>query len=173
MRLLVGAGLAAVLGIAIARGDAAIPGTFTVNAAQAKQVTAVVEFLRAYNRARLHPALAVLAAQPSGSDCDYRREQSFTFRGREATVRWLRGLFRDRDRLTLARIYNENANQSRVVAVEFSRRTSDSLRAMGFRNGIRPRVAAKVVFTPGTRIATFAFGPGGGDPELCRPEPAA
>ena len=30
---------------------------------QAKQVTAVVEFLRAYNKARIHPALVVLAAR--------------------------------------------------------------------------------------------------------------
>jgi hypothetical protein len=87
-------------------------------------------------------------------------------------VHWLRARFRDRDRLTLSRIYNENPNQGRAAGVEFSRRTSNSLRAMGFRNGIRPRVAAKVVFTPAGRIAVFAFGPGGGNPELCRPEPA-
>jgi hypothetical protein len=172
MKLLAVVAVASVLGIAIARGDAAIPGAFTVNATQAKQVTSVVEFLRAYNRARLKPALAVLAAQPSGSDCDYRREKAFAFRGRAATVRWLRARFRDHDRLTLARIYNENPNSGRVVAVEFSRRTSDTLRAMGFRNGVRPRVAAKVVFTPAGRISTFAFGPVGGNPEICRPEPA-
>jgi hypothetical protein len=163
------AGLAGLAGLALARGDASIPGVFTVNAQQAAQVTAVVEFVRAYNGARLRSALAVLIAQPSGSDCDYRRKRPFQFQGRTATVRWLRARFRDRDRLTLARVYNENPSGGPAVGVEFSRRTSNTLRALGFRNGIRPKVAAKVIFSGSGRIRNFAFGPVGGDPQLCRP----
>ena len=61
----------------------------------------------------------------------------------------------------------EPSSGSHVVAVSYARRTSDSLRALGFRDGIAPHVATKVVFTTtDDRIRAFA---NGGSEELCRP----
>ena len=73
----------------------------------------------------------------------------------------------------LESVRNENPDPStgaHVVAVAYARRTSDTLRALGFPNGINPQAATKVVFTAtDDRIRAFANGPFGGPSELCRP----
>jgi len=75
--------------------------------------------------------------------------------------------------LVLESVRNENPDPStgaHVVAVAYARRTSDTLRALGFPNGINPQAATKVVFTAtDDRIRAFANGPFGGPSELCRP----
>lgn len=150
-------------------GSASKSTTFSLDAAQAGQVSVVVQFVRAYNAARLNEALTALSSDAGVSDCDYRRVRAVEFSGRAAVARWLRQRFADRDRLVIGRIYNENPDGTRVVGVEFLRRTSRTLAALGFPKGIRPKGTAKVVFAPQGTMRTFANGPVGGSREDCRP----
>ena len=136
-------------------------------------VATLVAFLDAYNAGRVDAALALLTADVSVSDCDYRAVGVTFANGTEAARRWLLDRAADHDQLVLESIRNENPDPttgSHVVAVAFTRRTSDTLRSLGFPNGIAPGLADKVVFT-GTddRIRGFANGPGGGSAEFCRP----
>ena len=77
----------------------------------------------------------------------------------------------DADQLTIEQILNENRGDSHVAGVVFARRTSNTLRRLGFAEGIQPKLAAKVVvFYEPTRIIGFGNGLGGGDQNFCRPE---
>ncbi len=144
--------------------------TFKMNAAQAQNVRSVIEFLNAYNSRKLAPALASFGATAAVSDCDYRRVRAVRFAGKVAITQWLRARFADHDRLTLGTVWNADPNFDDVVSVDFTRRTSDTLRRLGFPNGIGPKLAAKVVFASNHRVKGFGFGPYGGDPSFCVPE---
>lgn len=145
-------------------------GTFSLSTRQAREVATVVAFLDAFNSQRLRQALALLSPDVVVSDCDYRQERSVEFVGQAEVVTWLRRRFADRDRLVVRRIVNENPKQpTGVLAVEYARRTSKSLAALGFPKGIEPQLATKVRFTSGEspRISTFANGAVGGRWESC------
>ena len=147
--------------------------TFQISASQARIVATLIAFLDAYNAGHVDTALAMLTPDVVTSDCDYRGVRVTTANGTAAVREWLRERADDHDQLVLESVANENpdpASGSHVVAVTYSRRTSDTLRALGFPNGIAPQLASKVVFTAtDDRIRAFANGPFGGDPQLCRP----
>ena len=146
------------------------PGVFSLSAAQAREVAVVVEFLRACNAGQLEAALAMFAGNPGVSDCDYQAVEDVEFHGPAEVGRWLRQRIAEHDVLTVARIFNENPDQPvGGVGVEYQRRSSDTLRALGFPNGITPTLATKVVFSADDRIERFANGPFGGPAEACRP----
>ena len=134
------------------------PLTFAVGAEQARYVATVVQFVDAFNAGAVDTALALLADNVVGGDCDYGRRALITFQNRRDAEAWLRGRAADHDRLEIAHVVNENpdpATGSRVVAVGWLARKSDLLRA-----AIVPTGAAKVVFTPdGLRIVAFNNGP--------------
>ena len=159
------------LGLPAASADRRTPTTFSLSPLQAQEVSVTVRFIAAFNGRQLHPALALLTPGVSVSDCDYKKVQVVSADGRQEVARWLRQRFADRDRLTVARVFDENPDQPLgVVGVEYSRRTSKTLRALGFPNGIVPKLASKVGFsTKPLRIRAFANGPYGGDPNSCRP----
>lgn len=145
---------------------------FSLTGRQAEEVSVAVRFIGAFNARQLRQAVALLASNAVASDCDYRAVKAVEFRGRRDVTRWLRARFADRDRLTVARIGNGNpAQPTGVVGIEYSRRISRTLRALGFVAGIKPALASKVVFTEQgpIRILKFANGPVGGSPEFCRP----
>lgn len=147
--------------------------TFALNARQAEEVSVVVRFIDAFNQRRLRTALALLTPSVEVSDCDYGRVRSTAARGRRHVRIWLRQRFRDRDHVEVARIWNANPEQpSGVVGVDWARRTSNTLRSLGFPAGIKPQLGAKVTFmtTKPVRILRFANGPVGGSPESCRPQ---
>jgi hypothetical protein len=164
-------GATSILALPAASAERGTPSTFSVSARQAREVTVTVQFIAAFNGRRLGPALALLAPSVNVSDCDYKNERAVSFGGRHDVARWLRRRFADRDRLTPSRIFNENPSQPvGVVGVEYRRRTSNTLRGLGFAKGIVPKLASKVVFTTQpVRIRVFANGPVGGDPSSCRP----
>jgi hypothetical protein len=167
--------LAAVVAVGAARSATTLrrPATFSLTRYQAEEVSALVRFLDAFNTRRLQDALATLHPSARIGDCDYRSVSAVNVQGRREIARWLRQRFADHDRLIASRIAAENPGQPEgVVLVEYARRTSDTLRALGFPNGIEPRAATKVVFTQAQppRILAFGNGPGAGPPEpLCRP----
>jgi len=133
-------------------------------------VATLVAFLDAYNAGRVDAALALLTSDVVASDCDYRAASSVSVSGIEAARRWLQQRADDHDQLVLESVANENpdpATGSYVVAVSYARRTSDTLRALGYPNGLSPRLATKVVFsTSDDHIRAFA---NGGNSEFCRP----
>jgi hypothetical protein len=149
------------------------PVPYELTPVQAEQVRLTVEFVNAFNAHRLRPAVAVLAPNALGSDCDYRRVRAGRFFGKAQIAAWLRWRFADRDHLDVARIFNENPEGAdQAVGLDYRRRTSHTLRALGFPHGIKPQLGSKVVFTLGRRplrIARFANGPVGGSADLCRP----
>ena len=136
-------------------------------------VATLVAFLDAYNAGRVDAALALMAEDAGISDCDYRAIHVVSADGRDAMRQWLRDRAADHDQLVVDYIFNENpepTSGSHVIGVVYARRTSDTLRALGFPNGIDPSTASKVVFTAtDDRIRSFANGPFGGDQQACRP----
>ncbi len=147
--------------------------TFTLSGEQAQEIAVFMDFLRAYNNGRLDEALALLAEDVGVSDCDYQNIKVVTFQGKLQAADWLRQRISDHDRLEVSRIANENPDPGsgrHVIGVEYSRRTSLTLAKLGFGDGITPRLASKVIFTPEPAlIQSFANGPYGGGPEPCRP----
>ena len=164
-------GATSLLALPAASAEKGAQTTFSLSAAQAREVSLTVQFITAFNGRRFHQTLALLTQRVSVSDCDYKNVRVVSLDGRQAVGRWLRQRFADHDRLIPARIYDENPDQPfGVVGVEYSRRTSDTLRRLGFPKGIVPKLASKVGFaTQPLRIRAFANGPYGGDPNLCRP----
>jgi hypothetical protein len=164
-------GATSILALPSASAERGPPVTFSLSALQAQEASVTVQFIAAFNGRQLGRALDLLTPRASVSDCDYKNVRAVSFGGRQSVARWLRRRFADRDRLTPTRIFNENPSQPvGVVGVEYGRRTSNTLRALGFAKGIVPEGATKVVFTSKpVRIRVFANGPVGGDPDACRP----
>jgi hypothetical protein len=139
---------------------------------QAREVSVLVRFVGAFNARRLKPALGLLRKDVKISDCDFENVRVVSFSGHRGAERWLRRRFADHDRLTIGRVANEDPNfPTGALAVDYARRTSDTLRALGFGAGIVPKLGTKVVFAKGkpVRIAGFGNGPLGGSREFCRP----
>jgi len=152
------------------------PGVFTLSAFRARQVSTVVRMIDAYNAGRLDEVMPLLDDGISWSDCDYKAVAIVALVGRTPVVSYLRGRFADHDQFTMANVWNQNpgADGAQTVGVDFSRRMSDTIRALGFPSGIRPALASKVIFdSRGDRITGFANGPGGGSTDVCRPPPSA
>jgi hypothetical protein len=174
-RIAVGAaGLLAIAAVATAHGSggASRPAPYSLVGRQAQEVAVAIRFVNAFNAHNLRQALATFEPNAIGSDCDYGHVQVVRFSGKPAIAAWLRGRFADGDHLGIARIFNENADQPvGVLGIEWAIRRSKTLRRRGFAHGIVPQLSAKVVFARGfpPRITAFANGPGGGDPNSCRP----
>jgi hypothetical protein len=152
------------------------PARFAVDANQARQIDVVVRFLDAYNAGRVREALAQFRATddraqrprlPFAGDCDYAHNTSDGAFGRRGIGAWLRKRVADHDRLTLGSIRNDT-HDTRVLLVLYARRTSDTLRRLGFPRGVAPAHGAKVVFTPTRRTRIVGWG-GGGSHEACTP----
>jgi len=144
---------------------------FRVGPLQVRMASTLQRFLDAYNAGSVDAAASLLTDDAGGSDCDYREVRVRLFNGRAAFVVWLEERAADHDHLELGTVFNENPEGGPVVGAGFARRTSDTLRRLGFPNGIHPKQVAKVIFSEdGSRIRAFANGPYGGDQEVCRPK---
>ena len=140
------------------------PTTFTLTRVQAEEVNALVGFLTAYNRRDLRAALSYFTTGPRrshfprASDCDYRRRKTVVFLFREGVKRWLRQRFADHDHLTLSRVHDDNPTEPvGVVAISYARRTSDTLRKLGYSRGIVPQAEQKLPFVFVRGKAKFNF----------------
>jgi hypothetical protein len=142
------------------------PRTFVVSRLQADEIAAVVGFIRAYNRRDLKAALGYLESKKAAhgqdttaaTDCDYRRQTAKIYVFRSGFARWLRQRFADHDRLILAQILDQNPAQPvGVVGVKFARRRSDTLRKLGFPNGIVPQITMKLPLHFEKGLVKFPF----------------
>jgi hypothetical protein len=148
------------------------PGVFTLSAIRARQVSTVVRMIDAYNAGRLDEVMPLLDDGINWSDCDYRTVALVALIGKTQVVSYLRQRLADHDQFTIADVWNQNPGPdgAQTVGVDYRRRSSDTIRALGFPDGIRPALATKVIFdSTGDGITRFANGPGGGSTEVCRP----
>jgi hypothetical protein len=147
--------------------------TFDLTAEQAQEVAVFMNFIRAYNNGRLDKALASLSDNVGVSDCDYQNIKVVTFQGKSQVAGWLQQRISDHDWLEVSRIENENPDPGtgrHVIGVVYAHRKSMTLSKLGFSDGITSMLVSKVIFTSGPAlIQSFANGPYGGDPTLCRP----
>ena len=106
------------------------------------------------------------------SDCDYQTIKNMGFAGKSEVTLWLRQRIADHDHLSVNGVFGGSAIEPTVFGVDFSQRTSDTLRRLGFPNGIRFQGTAKVILTSDLkRIDTVALGPGPlNDGTPCRPQ---
>jgi hypothetical protein len=173
-RMAIGAAaLAATATIAVAHGSSgpARPTTYSLVGRQAQEVGVTIRFVNAFNARNLREALATFAVNAGGSDCDYRDARVVGLGGKRGIAAWLRRRFADDDHLGIGRVFNENPAQAvGGLGIDWAIRRSKTLRRLGFPRGIVPQGSAKLVFTTGSppRIARFANGPFGGDPNACR-----
>ena len=128
----------------------------------------VDRFLDAFNAGDVAHAMSLVADDVLGSDCDYRASSVVVISGRDSFAAWMRERAADHDRLVRGD-FQAGQDGAPVLGMPVINRTSDTLRALGFTQGIRQQIAAKVILSSdGLRIKAFANGPGGGDPDLCR-----
>jgi hypothetical protein len=147
------------------------PAVFTLSAIRARQVSTVVRMIDAYNLGRIDEVLSLLDDSVVWTDCDYKAIALVALGGKTQVAPYLKLRFADHDQYEIESVWNQNpgADGALTVGLDYSRRASDSLRALGFSNGIRPSLASKVVFdSTGSRITRFANGPYGGSAETCR-----
>lgn len=144
------------------------PRPYAVGSRWLSPLKTLATFEDAYSAGNLDAALAVLAADVVMNDCDYTTGQVVDVQGKEGAARLLQAKLADRDRRQAGRVYNESG-QPGVVGVVWASRVSDSLSSGGFASGIRQQLPAKVVFTEGGLIRTFANAGSGGLATACRP----
>ena len=129
----------------IALTVASPPSQFTP--IQAQGAATVVAFLNAYNAGDLSSALALLTDTVIVTDCDYRSATANRFDGKNQVVTWLQQRIADHDNLVLQvqQPGVPNVAGSFAMAISYERRTSDTLRSLGFPSGITPRLATKAI----------------------------
>lgn len=140
-----------------------------MTAVQARAADVILAFFDAYNAGNVSAAVNLVTDDILLSDCDWARRSMVTASSKEDVAVWLRGRIADHDRFVVTEL---DFGQPReigpfAVAVGFER-TSDTLRSLGFRSGIQPRVGIKVVVTKdGDRLMAFQAG----STEFCRDNP--
>ena len=147
---------------------------FRVSGDEAAAISTVERFIESINAGDLGATTSLLAADVTGSDCDYAHGTVTVYNGGPSFNGWLRGLIADHDRFKVGHIYNENDAFTPVMGVEFAKRSGDLFTRLGYPGGVVPREDAKVVLTPDmAQIRAFALGPGGANPgtvaDVCSP----
>jgi hypothetical protein len=138
-----------------------------------RNVPVIKAFVDAYNAGRLQDALDLFTADGLVSDCNYRPVSVVQIKGEEAIRQWLYERIADHDHLVIDQAYNTSGDP-RVLGVSWRSRSSKTLSRLGFRDGIRPQLGAKVIFSEAhDRIQVFANGPVGGPLSSCQPGPVA
>ena len=146
----------------------------------ATDAATVSAFLDAYNAGQRDRALGYLTDDADFSDCTYPTGNWVDNQGKEAVTAWVSARLADHDHLIVASIDDNNPMNAahHVVGVTYVKRTSDTLRALGFADGMTPPLATKVILTAdGQQIQRFANGPVGASRDfvdrVCRPSPRA
>lgn len=159
------------------RGEEVTPASLTTKETapptagrDARAEAVVSDLLRAYNAGQIHEVMALVDDEITWSDCDYGATKAFALTGKDRLADWLQRAFTDHDSLDVM-VIRVTPGTPPVGEVIYRRRTSDTLRSLGFPDGIKPKSGTKVALTPTSdRILAFANGPSGGPHGLCRPE---
>ena len=151
------------------------PITPTIEAENKEGALLVLAFINAYNAGRLAEAVDLLDKDAGGSDCNWETGIDIDIpRGaglKDKVAEWLRQRIADHDQLVVSHILG-GSDYPNAFGVDFARRTSDTLRRLGFLDGITKDLRAKVILTfDNKRILGIALGPGPqGDKSMCHPE---
>jgi hypothetical protein len=143
-----------------------------IDAAAARRVAAVVKLIDAYNSADMAGLQGLLAPVVAAwADCagDKFVAISATLRpvAKAETIAYFQARFADHDRLEVGRITTAPANGGEGVGIQFARRSNDSLRALGFPDGIVGPQTNKTVFDASGLVVAFANASG---PQDCHPK---
>jgi hypothetical protein len=144
-----------------------------IDAAAARRVATVLKLVDAYNAADISGVQALLAPEVGWTDCAGDRFVSINSEfsrprplPKAETVPYLQARFADHDRLEIAKITTAPCNGGDCVGIRFARRSNDSLRALGFPNGIVWPLTNKTVFDANGLVRAFANASGQQD---CHP----
>lgn len=144
--------------------------TSSLSGSQARGAATVVAFLNAYNAGDFAGAFALLSQSVVVTDCDYRTAGAIRWDGKNEAAKWLQERIADHDRFILRDLQPGVPNEagSFAMALSYERRTSDTLRALGFPNGITPQLATKAILSPdGQHMEAFING--SDSTAACRP----
>jgi hypothetical protein len=149
-----------------------LPITPTIDAANTEGALLVLAFINAYNAGQLAEAVDLLDKDAGASDCNWETRTDIDIPrnagNKDKVAEWLRQRIADHDLLVVSRI----VGNEQVFGVHFARRTSDTLRRLGFPDGLTNSNPAKVILTDDRkRLLGIALGPGPqGDKSMCHPE---
>ncbi len=145
-----------------------------IDAAAARRVATVVKLVDAYNVADMAGVQALLAPEVAWADCA--GDKFVTISGefgtprpmtKAETIPYFQARFADHDRLEIEQITTAPCNGGDCVGIRFARRSNDSLRALGFPNGIIWPLTNKTVFDATGLVRAFANASG---PQDCHPK---
>jgi len=114
-------------------------------------------FIDAYDAGRYDDAIAYIDDRILFSgDCDYDGRKLYYISDHESATYWLRGRIADHDRIDIIRFVDLQDGES-SIGVEIAR-SSDTIRARGYGDAVRPRVPLFVRFSlDGRRIIQLAY----------------
>jgi hypothetical protein len=146
-----------------------------IDAAAARRIATVVKLVDAYNAADMAGVQALLAPEVAAwADCAGDRFVAingqfgvFAPLGKAATIPYFQARFADHDRLEIGQITTIPGVGGEGVGIRFSRRSNDSLRTLGFPNGIVGPQTNKTVFDAAGLVVAFANASG---PQDCHPK---
>ena len=150
-------------------------GLTTIDAAHARLVSAVVALVSAYNAGDLDAVLSLVGERVVWADCDYRAQNVIGLHqpaSHSELSAFLRDAFADHDRLEISSVSFATGEQpgsvGQAVSVAYGRRTSDTIRSLGFTNGILGPRATKIAFSAGriVSVSNASFPVSGAE---CRP----
>jgi hypothetical protein len=131
----------------------------------------LVSLIDAYNARQLGAVSLLLVDDVIWADCDFRSGTPVAANGRAEVEAFLSRRFADHEQLEIARVEGLNPDNPGGLAlgVDYSLRTSDTLRALGFPNGIKGPSGVKIVFAPDGRIRAVAHASLPGRTGDCQP----
>jgi hypothetical protein len=142
--------VAVVLSASVVMQDA---GASRADASRRREaLQAVARFFAAFNAHQPARALVWFTNDPryaryvGANDCDFRNHTTVGFLGREEVGGWLKVRARDHDRFVVDHVRLIGTRPA-GAAVTYRLRQSDTLRALGYPQGIVPDVVTKVGFT--------------------------
>jgi len=146
-----------------------------IDAGAARRVATVVKLVDAYNAADMAGVRALLAPEVAAwADCAGDKFVAingqygvFAPVAKAATIPYFQARFADHDRLEIGQITTIPGVGGEGVGIRFARRSNDSLRTLGFSNGIVGPQTNKTAFDASGLVVAFANASG---PQDCHPK---
>ena len=120
---------------------------FSITWEQTALVVVARQLIDAYNAGDVEQVLGLFTDDVGWADCDYEAGENVVLDEREELEAWLAERISNNDQLEVARMWNENSTSNSVLAIDWTRRTSDDLRALGYHEGIEPDQGAVMSFS--------------------------
>lgn len=141
-----------------------------VDAAQARGIVTLLEFLDAFRAGDVSRSLSLMGEGIIVTDCEYGSGIAMRRDGKTEVGAWLRDRAADHDVLIAEELQfgTPNSIGEFAIAVTFERRTSDTLRRLGFTSGIVPRLATKAILSADGRMLDAFVNASTSSADACR-----